>query len=98
MCSITWSQVSSDAYSFTVTGDVGAVDPALLGTAALQQQNCLTDFVVIPDPVQNGVALASDRFCGLGLASTLSKKKKGWFVVENVVKCLFFVYFLSKPT
>lgn len=78
-CSITWSQVSSDPYSFTVTGDVGAVDPALLGTSSLQQQTCSTDFVIIPDPVQGGVALTSDRFCGLGLASTTSKLKKGSF-------------------
>lgn len=88
-CSITWSQVSSDPYSFTVTGDVGAVDPALLGTAALQQQTCTTDFVVIPDPVQNGMVLGSDRFCGLGLAPTTSKKKKGWFVEGSVFSNLF---------
>lgn len=94
-CSITWSQVSSDPYSFTVTGDVGAVDPALLGTAALQQQTCTTDFVVIPDPVQNGMVLGSDRFCGLGLAPTTSKKKTGWFV-EGLVFSNLFLFSLYK--
>lgn len=72
-CSITWAPISSDIFSFTVTGDVGAVDPTLLGTVTLQQQTCSTDYVVIPAPVQAGVALASDRFCGLGLAATTSK-------------------------
>lgn len=72
-CSITWSQLASDPYSFTLTGDVGAVDPTLLGTAAVQQQNCTTDFVVIPNPAQAGVLLPSDRFCGLGLVSTTSE-------------------------
>jgi len=71
-CSITYSTLSSDTYSFTVTGDVGAVDPALLGTSALQDQACGTDYIVIPNPSQNNVPLLSDRFCGLGLASTTS--------------------------
>ncbi|KAG4074579.1 hypothetical protein HA402_004450 [Bradysia odoriphaga] len=76
-CSITYSTLSSDTYSFTVTGDVGAVDPALLGTSALQDQSCSTDYIVIPSPRQNNAALTSDRFCGLGLASTTSFLKKG---------------------
>lgn len=75
-CSITWSTLSSDIYSFTVTGDVGAVDPTLLGTAALQQQTCNTDYIVIPNAQQNNVLLGSDRFCGLGLSATTSKKRK----------------------
>lgn len=72
-CSITWSQASGDPYSFTVTNDVGSVDPSLLGTTAVQSQACTTDFVIIPNPFQNNVALPSDRFCGLGLAPTTSK-------------------------
>lgn len=71
-CSITWSQASNDLYSFTMTDDVGSVDPTLLGTAIVQSQTCTTDYVVIPNPNQNNVQLASDRFCGLGLASTTS--------------------------
>lgn len=31
-CSITYSLPSTDPYAFTMTGDVGAVDPTLLGT------------------------------------------------------------------
>lgn len=76
-CSISWSQLSSDIYSFTVTGDVGAVDTTLLGTAALQDQSCTTDYIVIPAATQNGVALSSDRFCGLGLTPTTSEL--GWW-------------------
>lgn len=41
----TISQPSTDIYAFTVTGDVGAIDPAILGTAAVQEQACTTDFV-----------------------------------------------------
>lgn len=39
-CSITYTVLSSDVNSFTMTGDVGAVDPILLGTVTLQDQNC----------------------------------------------------------
>lgn len=57
-----------------MTGDVGAVDPALLGTGTLQEQLCTTDYVIIPNPRQNNVLLTSgsDRFCGLGLNPTTS--------------------------
>lgn len=75
-CSVTWSTLTSDIYSFTVTGDVGAVDPTLLGTAALQQQTCTTDYIIIPNAQQNNVLLGSDRFCGLGLSATTSKKRR----------------------
>lgn len=75
-CSITYSVLSSDAYSFTLTGDVGAVDPALLGTGTLQEQFCTTDYVIIPNPSQGNALLTtgSDRFCGLGLSETTSNK------------------------
>lgn len=43
-CSITYSVLSSDPNSFTMTGDVGAVDPVLLGTGILQDQNCARHF------------------------------------------------------
>lgn len=74
-CSITWSQVSSSTASFTVTGDVTAFDPSLLGTGALQDQNCNTDYVIIPNPQQNNAALltGTDRFCGLAINPTTSK-------------------------
>lgn len=76
-CSITYSIVSTDVYSFTLTGDVGAVDPTLLGTGTLQEQLCTTDYVIIPNPSQGGTLLTSgsDRFCGLGLTATTSKPK-----------------------
>lgn len=76
-CSITYSRVSSDPYSFTITGDVGAVESSLLGTSLLQDQNCTTDYVIISNPSQTGTPLASgiDRFCGLGLTPTTSKSQ-----------------------
>lgn len=73
-CSITWSQITNDIFSFTLTNDVGSVDPALLGTPAVQSQACTTDYIIIPNPTQNALQLASDRFCGLGLDVTTSKK------------------------
>lgn len=74
-CSITYSVLSSDIYSFTLTGDVGAVDPSLLGTGTLQEQMCTTDYIIIPNPSQSGALLTtgSDRFCGLGLNPTTSE-------------------------
>ena len=74
-CSITYSVLTSDVYSFTLTGDVGAVDPTILSTSTLQEQTCTTDYVIIANPSQNGMTLnsGSDRFCGLGLAATTSK-------------------------
>lgn len=74
-CSITYSPLSSDPYSFSITGDVGGVDAALLGTSTLQQQLCTTDYVIISNPSQNGTLMTSgsDRFCGLGLTATTSK-------------------------
>lgn len=58
-----------------MTGDVEGVDPAILGTAAVQSQACTTDFVIIPAPTQDGiVTLPSDRFCGLGILPTTSKR------------------------
>lgn len=76
-CSITYSVLSSDVYSFTVTGDIGAVDMALLSTSTLQEQSCTTDYVIIPNPSQDGNLLTSgsDRFCGMGLAATTSKQR-----------------------
>lgn len=72
-CSITYTRLVSDTFSFTVTGDVGAVDPVLLGTGALQDQSCTTDYVIIPNPSQVNTALVSDRFCGLGINPTTSE-------------------------
>lgn len=73
-CSITYSPLSSDPYSFTMSGDVGGVDPTMLGSATLQLQTCTTDYVIIPVPSQTGTPLSSgiDRFCGLGLSPTTS--------------------------
>lgn len=94
-CSITYNVLSSDVYSFTLSGDVGAVDPSILGTSMLQEQTCTTDYVVIPNPSQKNAALSSgtDRFCGLGIATTTSKhhisRKKLNFRMKNNYLYLF---------
>lgn len=74
-CGIKWSQIGSDMYSFTITDDVNTVDPALIGTQAVQMTNCTTDYIIIPNPIQGGISVGSDRFCGLGLADTTSFTK-----------------------
>lgn len=77
-----------------MTGDVLSVDPAILGTSVLQEQNCVTDFIQIPTSFQqvNGVwtRLANDRFCGLGFASILS----GWFI--EVIRKILINFFLGQ--
>lgn len=49
------------------------MDFALLGTSLLQSQTCTTDYIRIPSPSQNDIALASDRFCGMGFTETSSR-------------------------
>ncbi|XP_026727910.1 uncharacterized protein LOC113494008 [Trichoplusia ni] len=78
-CTIRYNQVANDVFSFTVTGDVEGADNTVLGTAlgALNNGNCLTDFVVIPNPVvvATGVAVNTDRFCGIGFVPVQSGAK-----------------------
>ncbi|XP_048005808.1 uncharacterized protein LOC125241387 [Leguminivora glycinivorella] len=68
-CSIQYAQ-TANIYSFTVTGDVEGADNTVLGTpvGAVNDGACTTDFVVIPNPtvVATGLAVGTDRFCGLG--------------------------------
>ncbi|XP_061705519.1 uncharacterized protein LOC133516539 [Cydia pomonella] len=68
-CAIQYSQ-TADIYSFTVTGDVEGADNTVLGTTvgAVNDGACTTDFVVIPNPtvIATGLAVGTDRFCGLG--------------------------------
>jgi hypothetical protein len=47
----------------------------LAGTAAVAQTggDCTTDFIVIPNPSQDGTSLTTDRFCGNALLQTTSK-------------------------
>lgn len=75
-----WSlsiQTGNDVYSFTLTGDVEGADNTVLGTTvgAVNNGQCVTDFVVIPNPtvVATGVAVGTDRFCGLGFVTVQSK-------------------------
>lgn len=53
------------------------------GSAAVQEQNCNSDFVTIPDAFQNGVLTpGGDRFCGLGIDATTSSARP--FVIYSV--------------
>ncbi|XP_054276562.1 uncharacterized protein LOC128995570 [Macrosteles quadrilineatus] len=73
-CYIEWSQNSASPYSFTVSGPTDALDTSVLGnaSAATSGGNCTTNFVVIPNPSQNGVRVSTDRFCGNGFVATTS--------------------------
>lgn len=73
-CSIQWSQ-GNDPESFTVSGD-SAVAFALNGlpSGGLINDNCATDFVVVPHPFYpNGTSVGTDRFCGNAFPTVLSK-------------------------
>lgn len=71
-CSIEWSQ--SQTNSFTVSHDTTAASD-IIGTpaASFTGQNCISDFVVIPNPMIDGAAVTYDRFCGNGIPTVTSK-------------------------
>ncbi|XP_063837996.1 uncharacterized protein LOC135087083 [Ostrinia nubilalis] len=77
-CAIQYAQ-TNDVFSFTVSGDVEGADLTVLGTAlgASNDGACTTDFVVIPNPtvVATGVAVGTDRFCGIGFVTVSSASK-----------------------
>lgn len=74
---VNYVQTANDVFSFTVTGDVEGADNTVLGTAvgAVNDGACVTDFVVIPNPVvaATAVPVGTDRFCGLGFVPVQSK-------------------------
>ncbi|RVE49248.1 hypothetical protein evm_006140 [Chilo suppressalis] len=77
-CAIDYTQ-SAGLFTFTVSGDVEGADNTVLGTAvgAANDGACTTDFVVIPNPTNSatGVAVGTDRFCGLGFVPVRSAAK-----------------------
>ncbi|KAI5641361.1 hypothetical protein NE865_06399 [Phthorimaea operculella] len=80
-CTIQYAQSPNDMFSFTVTGDVDGADATVLGTAvgALNDGACVTDFVVIPNPVvtATNLAVGTDRFCGLGFVPSAPTASAG---------------------
>ncbi|CAB3225430.1 unnamed protein product [Arctia plantaginis] len=78
-CAIRYTQAANDVFSFTLTGDVDGADNTVLGTAvgAVNDGQCLTDFVVIANPtvVATGAAVGTDRFCGLGFVPVQTAAK-----------------------
>lgn len=41
--------------------------------AAQAGENCTQDFVIIPHPFQNGIAIGTERFCGNGFVTKTCK-------------------------
>ncbi|KAJ1524906.1 hypothetical protein ONE63_009765 [Megalurothrips usitatus] len=96
-CSIEWSQLADDPYSFTISSDTDGLDNTVLGAcaacvscaragtvdAALTGAACDGDFIVIPDPIQNMLLAPSDRFCGNALVTTSSVSKPFWLAVHT---------------
>ncbi|XP_018352522.1 PREDICTED: uncharacterized protein LOC108754585 isoform X1 [Trachymyrmex septentrionalis] len=83
-CTIEWSEV--DNLSFSVSGDTGSFDPNIIGTPLVAESgaSCTTDFVIIPDPQENGVFDNTDRFCGNGfITKTSDLKPFVLYVVTN---------------
>ncbi|KAL0107822.1 hypothetical protein PUN28_014833 [Cardiocondyla obscurior] len=74
-CSIEWSQV--DRFSFSVSGDTGSSDLDVIGTDLVAESgtSCTNDFIIIPDPRENGVSVNTDRFCGNGFITKTSNLK-----------------------
>ncbi|KAK7864646.1 hypothetical protein R5R35_012418 [Gryllus longicercus] len=69
-CAIEWSADPNNNFSFTVTDNtIPANSQPDFG------QSCTTDFVVIPNPQQNGVSVPYDRFCGSGFITTTTFSK-----------------------
>ncbi|GLV43813.1 uncharacterized protein CBL_11607 [Carabus blaptoides fortunei] len=76
-CSIRWSQTGGDPTSFTVSGDTDGTAIDVLGTplGAISGSDCTSDFVVIPNPSENGVPVNTDRFCGNGFVTKTTSSK-----------------------
>ncbi|XP_062550468.1 uncharacterized protein LOC134215262 [Armigeres subalbatus] len=70
VCTVTYRLPTGDPYAFTLTGDVSSATASTLGTAAVgtQGSNCTTDYLIIPNPTGQ----MTDRFCGMGIATTIS--------------------------
>lgn len=67
-CGIKYSQVSSDIYSFTLSGDASNINQLEKTRVKYSDQNCQQDYLVIPGGSQTGLdrdrQFSYDRFCG----------------------------------
>lgn len=96
-CSIEWSQV--DRFSFSVSGDTGSFDSDIIGTNLVAESgaSCTNDFVIIPDPRENGVPTNTDRFCGNGFITKTCKyngAENYIYVMHYIIKILYFFQLL----
>lgn len=77
-CGIMWERVTAFGNNaFTLSGNVQATDPTLVGTAGAGATGaaCTTDYVIIPGGVDNNQNSA-DRFCGLGFPDSVTSTMK----------------------
>nr|XP_050847063.1 uncharacterized protein LOC127062600 isoform X1 [Vespula vulgaris] len=83
-CSIQWSQ--SDINSFSISGDTSTLDPTIIGTSAVAESglDCIDDFVIIPNPSEDGIPDNTERFCGNAfITKTSTLKPFVLYVVTN---------------
>ncbi|XP_069960513.1 uncharacterized protein [Cherax quadricarinatus] len=76
-CGIIWetNSASGDNYTFTLTGNVDAIDQNIIGTpaAATYASECTSDYVMIPGGVDD-TGVSNDRYCGLGFPNSVTCK------------------------
>ena len=70
-CGIKYSQVASDIYSFTLSGDASTLKKLQTSGVMYSDSKCKKDYLVIPGGSQTGLDSDrkswKDRFCGLTL-------------------------------
>jgi len=82
-CGIIWERnTTGDNYGFSVSSDVGALAPTLIGDPAASSigSDCTTDYVVIPGGVYTDTTTSTevqnDRFCGAGFPDSVTSTSK----------------------
>lgn len=82
-CGIIWERnTTGDNYGFSVSSDVGALAPPLIGDPAASSigSDCTTDYVVIPGGVYTDTTTSTevqnDRFCGAGFPDSVTSTSK----------------------
>jgi len=72
----------------------------LIGTDLVAESgvSCTNDFVIIPDPRENGVPTNTDRFCGNGFITKTCKcngaENSDIYVIHYIIKILYFFQLL----
>ncbi|KAG7155783.1 hypothetical protein Hamer_G022111 [Homarus americanus] len=77
-CGIIWERnTTAGNYSFSVSGNADALDPAIAGMPDAGQVggNCTTDYVMIPGGMTD-TGINADRYCGLGFPNSVTSTMK----------------------